>query len=175
MTTADVPRPLDIDLGVSQSVDPRVMQLQRVIGWIVAGALLGPSAIVVLVFALLGATPLWVKALLAVAWMLLAALLVWLAERWPAIEYRHTSYTVDHQGIEIRSGVVWRSVTSVPKTRVQHTDVSQGPLQRRYGLGTLVMHTAGTEHALVGLPGLDYRVAVALRDHLLPRGAGDAV
>ena len=70
---------------------------------------------------------------------------------------------------------MWRAVTNVPRSRVQHTDVSQGPLERSHGLGTLVIHTAGTEHAVVGLSGLDYGTALALRDHLLPRGAVDVV
>jgi membrane protein YdbS with pleckstrin-like domain len=48
-------------------------------------------------------------------------------------------------------------------------------LERRYGLGTLVLYTAGTNHARVVLPGLAYERALALRDRLKPEGAGDAV
>ena len=44
-----------------------------------------------------------------------------------------------------------------------------------YGLGTLVIYTAGTEHARVHLPGLDHRVALRIRDHLLARMADDVV
>jgi membrane protein YdbS with pleckstrin-like domain len=58
---------------------------------------------------------------------------------------------------------------------VQHTDVSQGPLQRRYGLATLTVHTAGTENAQVQLPGLPHDVALSIRDHLLPGNTADAV
>ena len=48
-------------------------------------------------------------------------------------------------------------MTNVPRSRVQHTDVSQGPLERNHGLGTLVVYTAGTDHAKVELGGLDHR------------------
>lgn len=161
--------------GVRQSLDPRLMQVQRIVGWITAAVLLVPSLIVLVVMAIFGGVAPWLLVALAAAWVALAALLVWLAERWPAISYRHASYTVDADGIEIRGGVVWRAITNVPRTRVQHTDVSQGPLERSHGLGTLVIHTAGTEHAVVAVNGLDYHVALALRDHLLPRGASDAV
>jgi len=58
---------------------------------------------------------------------------------------------------------------------VQHTDVSQGPAERSYGLGTLSVFTAGTDHARVGLSGLDHATALAIRDHLLPREGADAV
>jgi membrane protein YdbS with pleckstrin-like domain len=101
--------------------------------------------------------------------------LVWMTVRWPEISYRHTFYRVDPHGIEIRRGVLWRRTISVPKSRVQHTDVSQGPLQRRYGLGTLVIYTAGTDHAKVELSGLSHARAMRIRDHLLPSGGDDAV
>ena len=77
------------------------------------------------------------------------AALAWQLYRWPAISYRFASYRLDASGFEIRRGVYWRTITNVPRSRVQHTDVSQGPLERRFGLGTLVIYTAGT-HALAG-------------------------
>jgi membrane protein YdbS with pleckstrin-like domain len=82
---------------------------------------------------------------------------------------------VDEDGLEIQRGVYWRTITTVPRSRIQHTDVSQGPLERRYGLGTLVVYTAGTHHSQVSLSGLEFTVAQAIRVHLLPRDQGDAV
>lgn len=110
--------------------------------------------------------PLWILGTVACAWIL---------HRWPAVQYRHAAYRVDDQGIEIKAGVYWRRVITVPRSRVQHTDVAQGPLERRHGLGRLVIYTAGTEHSRVELPGLEHATALALRDHLLPREADDAV
>ena len=94
---------------------------------------------------------------------------------WPAVEYRHASYRVDANGLEIRRGVYFRAVTNVPRSRVQHTDVAQGPLQRRFGLATLIVHTAGNDSAVVELPGLTHDTALAIRDHLLPGRSDDAV
>jgi membrane protein YdbS with pleckstrin-like domain len=71
--------------------------------------------------------------------------------------------------------VVWRRIINVPRSRVQHIDVSQGPLQRTYALGTLVIYTAGTDHAKVELRGLSHARALRIRDHLLPSGGDDAV
>ena len=98
-----------------------------------------------------------------------------LSYRWPPRAYQHTSYRVDDQGIEIRRGVYWRVVINVPRSRVQHIDVSQGPIERRYGLGTLVIYTAGTDHAKVELEGLEHGRALRIREHLLPSESGDAV
>jgi membrane protein YdbS with pleckstrin-like domain len=108
-------------------------------------------------------------------WLSGTLALGWFSYRWADIEYRHTAYRVDADGIEIKSGVYWREVSNVPRSRIQHTDVAQGPLERRYGLGRLVIYTAGTAHSRVVLPGLEHEIALKIRDHLLPRESGDAV
>jgi membrane protein YdbS with pleckstrin-like domain len=161
--------------GVPRRLDPRYIDLQTQVGWIVAGvgaaALAIGLAVVVLTAGLGG-----VALAAAVAAVLgIVAGLVWLAVRWPAIEYERASYVLDDRGIEIRRGVLWRRVINVPRSRVQHTDVSQGPLERSHGLGTLVIYTAGTDHAQVDLPGLAHETALTIRDHLLPRELADAV
>ena len=108
-------------------------------------------------------------------WLAGVAAGAWAAERWPVLEYAHLGYQLDGDGLRVRRGVLWQIVTHVPRSRVQHTDVSQGPLERRYGLGTLVVYTAGTDHARVALPGLAHEVAQALRDELRAEQVDDAV
>ena len=160
--------------GVYRQLDARWILVQRLVALIPTAVLaVGSFIAVVTVWAasqrlLLGLllVPLWLVAIAAVAWQL---------QRWPAIAYRHTSYRVDEAGIEIRRGVYWRTITNVPKSRIQHTDVSQGPFERRHGLGTLVVYTAGTQHSQVTLPGLEFSAAQRIRTHLLPGDTGDAV
>jgi uncharacterized protein len=162
--------------GVQHSLDPRYVPLQRLVGAIAATCLAGVSLLGLGVAALAADDlPRWGAAALASVWAMSVIGLAWHALRWPAIAYRHASYRVEDHGIEIRRGVHWRVVINVPRSRVQHTDVSQGPLERAHGLGTLVMYTAGTHHARVDLPGLAYERALRLRDHLLPREGSDAV
>jgi hypothetical protein len=48
--------------------------------------------------------------------------------------------------------------------RVQHLDVAQGPLERTFGVARLILHTAGTSHAIVVLPGISRPTAEELRD-----------
>ena len=154
--------------GVERPLDPAWVDLQRVVGWIV-WAVISPLLLIALLIAgFTRSLSLDVKVVLSVAAMAAVALLAWLAQKWPAIEYRHFRYRVDALGIDIRHGVVWRRVISVPRSRVQHIDVAQGPLERRYGLSSLSIYTAGTEFAKVDLPGLKYSRAVQIRDHLLP-------
>jgi membrane protein YdbS with pleckstrin-like domain len=161
--------------GADHRLDPRYIPHQQTVGWIVA--------LCVALGSLLGGLIAWASsgfslialAVIGTGWTALNAVLGWHVQRWPAIEYRHVSYRVDDRAIEIRRGVVWRVVIDIPRSRVQHTDVSQGPLERRHGLGTLVVYTAGTDHARVELPGLDHATALLIREHLLPREESDAV
>jgi membrane protein YdbS with pleckstrin-like domain len=173
--TTPPPSPSVAD-GVEHSLDPRSISVDRIGGWIFAAIMLLVSSVGVIMGVFTSPGPLWARLLIAIVlWPLLAAGLGWLAHQWPVVEHRHTSYRVDDEGIEIRRGVVWRHVIDVPRNRVQHTDVSQGPVERSFGLGTLVIFTAGTEHARVTLGGLDHAVALRIRDHLLATERGDAV
>ena len=153
-------------------MDPNTIRVERTASWIFT-AFVSVLLLIQLIVNLFGG-PLQIAIGLALT-IGVGGGLAWLSHRWPEIVYRHTFYRVDQQGIEIRRGVLWRRAINVPKSRVQHTDVSQGPLQRRYGLGTLVIYTAGTDHAKVELPGLSHARAMHIRDHLLPFGGDDAV
>lgn len=82
----------------------------------------------------------------------------------PARRYRSWAYGVDDDEIHIQQGLWTRLRTIVPFGRVQHIDVAQGPIQRLFGIGTLVLHTAGTRSSAVVLPGLGFADAEQLRD-----------
>jgi membrane protein YdbS with pleckstrin-like domain len=160
--------------GSDHPLDPRWILLERARAWIVTAVIAAPT--------LVGTLAAWAETgvpalglLLMPAWMAGIAFLAWHLRRWPAIAHRFIRYRIDELGFEIRRGVYWRTITNVPRSRVQHMDVSQGPLERRYGLGTLTIYTAGTTHSKVDVEGLDYDVARAIRAHLLPGGDADAV
>lgn len=72
-------------------------------------------------------------------------------------------------GVLIRRGVWWRAEIFVPRSRIQHTEVNQGPLDRRWDMASLSLHTAGTRLENIALPGLPRDVAERLRDELLDR------
>jgi membrane protein YdbS with pleckstrin-like domain len=93
-------------------------------------------------------------------------MLLWMPRR----DYLAKKLRLDQLGIEIHSGVFWKRRQYVPRSRIQHTDVSQGPLQRRFELGAMTLHTAGTHNATIRIDGLSHTRANELRDQLvLPR------
>lgn len=159
--------------GTIRSLDPRAILVDRIVNAITGVVVCGTHLVVILVLWLTdGGTA---AVVVSLVWFPIAALMVWLTAWWPAIDHRHWRYRVDAAGIEIWSGVVWRQAVAVPRSRVQHIDVSQGPIERSHGLATLSVYTAGTEYSRVQLPGLDHSVALAVRDALLPKDVEPAV
>ena len=160
--------------GIERQLDPRWIPCQRLSALIPTFVVAALSFVFMLTF-WAGSGVLLLGVLLLPVWFVLMAAFTWQLQRWPAISYRFSTYRIDDAGIQIRRGVYFRTVTSVPRSRVQHTDVSQGPIERRFGLGTLVIYTAGTAHSKVSLSGLDFDVARRIRTHLLPDAQSDAV
>lgn len=75
------------------------------------------------------------------------------------------------EGVVLHSGVWWRSEAWVPVARLQHLDVSQGPLDRRWGMASLSLHTAGSHDHRLTIEGLPVDEAHALRARLMPQAA----
>jgi membrane protein YdbS with pleckstrin-like domain len=160
---------------VDHPVDRRYIPLQRISGWILA-AVLGFFLFVGLFIILLLTRPGLPIAFLALAgWLVVTGTVAALGHVWPAVEHRHLFYRLSDRSLQIRRGVFWRERITVPRNRIQHTDVSQGPLERQFGLATLLVHTAGTEFARVSLPGLENGRALAIRDHLMALGEDHAL
>ncbi|HWH17580.1 MAG TPA: PH domain-containing protein [Allosphingosinicella sp.] len=84
----------------------------------------------------------------------------------PARRYRAWAYEATGDELHVRHGIWMQSRTVVPFGRVQHIDVSQGPVERHYGVGTLTLHTAGTRSGAVALPGLEIATAERMRDEI---------
>lgn len=161
--------------GRERSLDPRSVTVSRMGGAIGFGITFLGTTVALIVLLLVAGFPSAVRLGMFAAWLLLNGFLGWHAWFWPAISYRYTAWKLDDRGMRIRRGVLWRSETSVPKSRVQHTDVSQGPIQRSFGIATLTIHTAGTQSASVPLAGVSHEDALAIRDHLIDGGDDDGV
>ena len=96
--------------------------------------------------------------------VLLAVL--YLIIRVPLRRYQARGYQFGADRLRVVRGLLFRSDTVVPFGRVQHIDVNQGPIERGYGLATLVLHTAGTHNSSVTLPGLAHADALAMREEI---------
>ena len=108
--------------------------------------------------------------------LLLGAVALWGLAVWlPGLFYRGWRYRVADRALELQHGVLFVQRSVVPYFRVQHVDVSQGPLERALGLARLKVHTAsaGTD---ASLPGVELHRAEEVRRLVLDRAeVGDGV
>jgi membrane protein YdbS with pleckstrin-like domain len=101
-----------------------------------------------------------------------AALLVW---AWVVVgrTVRSWGYAERAEDLLVTQGVLRRQLVVVPYGRMQFVDVSAGPLDRRFGLATVQLHTAAAATD-AAIPGLAPDEAARLRDRLAARGEASA-
>jgi membrane protein YdbS with pleckstrin-like domain len=119
-----------------------------VVTGVLAGVFLGPA------WAGLGAV--WLAAL-GWGWVLLGR------------NWRSWRYAERADDLLISRGVLWRAETVVPYGRMQLVEVTSGPLERRFGLASVQLHTAAAATD-AKIPGLDPAEAERLRDRLTELG-----
>lgn len=78
----------------------------------------------------------------------------------PTLRFRYWRYEVSEEEIDLYRGIFVRTRTVIPMIRVQHVDTQDGPLYRHYGLATVTISTAATQHEI---PALSNEVADELR------------
>lgn len=82
------------------------------------------------------------------------------------IGYRKRSYALRDKDLTYKKGWLFYSTTTVPFNRIQHTEASQGPLERRFDLSKLNIYTAGGSTSDLSIPGLKEEEAQQLRDFI---------
>ena len=82
----------------------------------------------------------------------------------PAKTYRRLQYRLTDRLLQVTRGWTFHTDTVVPLVRVQHLDVVRGPIDKMFGIATLVVHTAGTHNSIVTVPGLAPERAAEMRD-----------
>ena len=101
----------------------------------------------------------------AAALVLLAAWEWWLVGR----QVPAWGYAERDDDLLVRHGLLFRTLVVVPYGRMQYVDVEAGPVDRRFGIATLQLHTASASTDAV-IPGLPPEEAARLRDRLAARG-----
>jgi membrane protein YdbS with pleckstrin-like domain len=144
----------------AERLDPRAKTLWRITGALGALPLLA-----------VGASVSWgLLRVVEVPWLVgvlpfLAALVLFvvLAGVVPDLRWRRWRYEIRDEEVDLRRGIIWVSRTLVPLARIQHVDTQSGPLQRWFGLATVVFYTAAGANQI---PELSAPVAAAVRDRI---------
>jgi membrane protein YdbS with pleckstrin-like domain len=152
-----------------RGLQPSYITVERISGFVAAVlfATMALAAWLVITLALFSWTDFrcWLIGLTLVIFALLLTVFSWYEPlwRWQSTRWRETK-----NGFELQRGYLWWHHIFVPRERIQHTDVVQGPLMRKFGLATLVIHTAGTHDHSISIDGLSLEEAQSLRKSLLP-------
>jgi membrane protein YdbS with pleckstrin-like domain len=77
------------------------------------------------------------------------------------------SYALRELDLHYVSGLFFRKIVSQPITRIQHIELKRGPIERKAGLATLQVFSAGGEMHTFQIPGLPIDTAQQLRQFLL--------
>ncbi|NJP68690.1 PH domain-containing protein [Streptomyces spiramenti] len=154
-----VREPVDPPAEKWQRVKPALLTVWRLVAliWLVP-----PLLVAAILPAALGA-PAW--SLLALAPLLTGVWLWWVLGR----HQRSWRYREREDDLLISKGVLWRQMIVVPYGRMQLVEVTSGPLDRKFGLARLQLHTAAAATDAT-IPGLDPDEAERLRDRLTELG-----
>ena len=82
----------------------------------------------------------------------------------PQRTYFRLRYRLTERMLHTMHGWMFHTDTLVPFVRVQHLDVTRGPLDKLFGTASLVVHTAGTHNSIVTVNGLAPNRAEEIRD-----------
>ena len=165
-STDRVPRTDDHPPGEFEVLDPRSISLARFVN-AATFAVISAVALVVGSLLLWFAPPFPWTLIVLLVWLGLVGMIAVNVVWWPRWEHRSWSYRVGENVLELHHGVVWHVAVAIPLSRLQHIDLHRGPLERKWGLAAVQIHTAGTRDASHRIPGLDFAVASALRDQLI--------
>lgn len=141
-------------------LDPRARTV-----WLISGVIF--TAIVLIIVVALAvvlirfadAPPAWIIGIGAVA-VLATATSIWPI---PDLQWRFWRYEIGEQEVDLQRGWLVVTRTLIPMAQIQHVDTRRGPLERRFGLATVVLYTAAGASEI---PALDDEVAGEVRDRI---------
>jgi membrane protein YdbS with pleckstrin-like domain len=141
-------------------LDPRAITVWRITGLLNLLPLLVGAGVAGWTLARLGGGSFFVTVMPLLAVLLLGVVVVGVA---PPLRWRQWRYEIRPDEVDLQRGILWIGRTLVPLARIQHVDTRQGPLQRRFGLSTVVFYTAAGPNQI---PELSTPVAAEVRDRI---------
>ena len=81
----------------------------------------------------------------------------------PSIRYEQWRFEIREDEVDLLHGLIVKTRQIVPMSRIQHVDTTRGPIQRRYGLASVVFYTAAGG---MTIPELSDERAASVRDQI---------
>ena len=130
--------------------------------WLITAIVLAIAIVLSLVFIpALQAPDYWVS--LVAGYVLLMSLYYVLQEK----GFSYKAFAVRAHDVIYQKGWLVRRTKICPFNRIQNCSLLSGPLERKYGLSSLLLYTAGSEGADMRIPGLATEEAEQIRHFIL--------
>lgn len=108
----------------------------------------------------------WLMYGLPAAWLFFFVLSLILT----VMNFKIQGYAIRLHDVIYRRGVLFRKITTIPFSRVQHCEIKQGPIERIFKLKTLEVYTAGGATSDLKIPGLPNNRAQELKGFIIKSG-----
>lgn len=100
---------------------------------------------------------------LLVAFVLMVIIVYFLFQ---TMAFKKKAYGLRDKDIIYQNGVIIQQTSICPFNRIQNSSVSSGPFERKYGLATLHLYTAGTSGADIHIKGLKEETAQEIKEYI---------
>ncbi len=134
-------------------------RLQHIVALIFIGIVL--VGLVILFW--LAETPLWISAFMIIGWIILGIVIMAIISK----TFPYKGYAVRTRDLVYKKGWLYKKQITVPFSRIQHVDIKQGVLERKFKLGTLNLYTAGGQSSDLTIPGLNIDDARRFKSFIL--------
>lgn len=132
-------------------------------GWMIAWGIVFLALIFIVIFTRQKDFLLWtIVALFVIS---LCLFTYWLMRK----SFSRKAYALRDRDIIYQSGWLIQKLSVCPFNRIQHCSMNAGPFERKLGLASLSVYTAGTDGADMKIPGLKQETALALRDFIMKK------
>lgn len=81
--------------------------------------------------------------------------------------FKWRGYALRQLDIIYQKGVIFQSKTTIPFNRVQHCEITQGPIERIFNLKSLAVFTAGGQSSDLKISGLEPDEAAQLKEYIV--------
>lgn len=92
--------------------------------------------------------PMWISWLMIVISIIIIPYDVLIAPKW---KYETCGYKISETNIQIKVGKIFEKEVLIPMKKVQHVELSQGPLLKKYQLMKITISTAAGSHEVTGI------------------------
>ena len=94
------------------------------------------------------------------------AMLLMFVISWLYIGFSRRKYILRDKDVTYKSGVLIKSITTVPFTRIQHVEINEGPISRLFKLASLNVFTAGDSSNDLVIKGIKKEEALQIKEFI---------